>query len=240
MKDETNERPLQLVVSCEHAGNQIPRAYRQLFRGASKVLASHRGYDPGSLDVGRYFAREFDAPLFVTSVSRLLVEVNRSVGHSSLFSEWSSPLSEADRRRLMEMYYEPHRSNVESRIRDAIRRKSRVIHVSMHTFTPVLRGETRRADVGLLYDPGRPGEKRLCSHWRDALAESRRDLIVRKNYPYRGAADGFTTALRKRYADNDYLGIELELNQKWVGRSNVWKALIQDVARAFATACSQF
>ncbi len=240
MKDESNERPLQLVISCEHAGNEVPSAYRNLFRGASKVLESHRGYDPCSLDVGRYFSRKFDEPLFVTKVSRLLVEVNRSIGHSSLFSEWSSILGEADRRKLIETYYEPHRSSVESRIRDEIRRKSRVVHVSMHTFTPVLHGETRRADVGLLYDPSRPGEKRFCSRWGAALADSRRDLVVRKNYPYRGAADGFTTALRKRHADRDYLGIELELNQKWVGRSDRWKALIQDVAQAFATACSQF
>ena len=33
----------QLLLTCEHGGNTIPRAYAPLFRGASRVLASHRG-----------------------------------------------------------------------------------------------------------------------------------------------------------------------------------------------------
>jgi hypothetical protein len=33
------------------------------------------------------------------------------------------------------------------------------------------------------------------------------------NYPYRGTSDGFTAALRKRYAEDSYLGLEIEVNQ---------------------------
>ena len=40
---------------------------------------------------------------------------------------------------------------------------------------------------------------------------------MRRNYPYRGTSDGLTRYLRKRYADRDYCGIELEVNQKHVG-----------------------
>ena len=36
-------------------------------------------------------------------------------------------------------------------------RGRRVIHISSHSFTPELNGKVRRADVGLLYDPGSPG-----------------------------------------------------------------------------------
>jgi len=45
-------------------------------------------------------------------------------------------------------------------------RGDRVIHVAVHSFTPTLRGVRRNADVGLLYDPARPGELALARRWR--------------------------------------------------------------------------
>lgn len=39
-------------------------------------------------------------------------------------------------------------------------------------------------------------------------------LNVRFNYTYLGKPDGFTTYLRKQF-DKDYLGVELEVNQKY-------------------------
>jgi hypothetical protein len=41
---------------------------------------------------------------------------------------------------------------------------------------------------------------------------------VRRNYPYRGTADGFTTYLRRQFSARKYLGIELEVNQSLLGR----------------------
>ena len=40
---------------------------------------------------------------------------------------------------------------------------------------------------------------------------------MRRNYPYRGSSDGLTTTLRGLFADPDYLGIEIEVNQALVG-----------------------
>jgi hypothetical protein len=49
---------------------------------------------------------------------------------------------------------------------------------------------------------------------------------VRRNYPYRGYADGLTTWLRKRYPDPAYAGIELEINQKYpLGTAPKWREL---------------
>ena len=73
-----------LVITCEHGGNRIPVPYRDLFRGQQRQLASHRGYDPGALVMGRALAAAFAAPLVVSTVSRLLVDLNRSVGHPRL------------------------------------------------------------------------------------------------------------------------------------------------------------
>jgi predicted N-formylglutamate amidohydrolase len=87
------------------------------------------------------------------------------------------------------------------------------VHIAVHSFTGVLRGEERNAEISLLYDPARPGEVDLCNRWIAALRELFPEFRVRRNYPYRGNADGLTTWLRRRFPNPQYAGIELELNQ---------------------------
>lgn len=96
----------------------------------------------------------------------------------------------------------------------------------------------RRADVGLLYDPRRPGERDLCRNLQTILRNTAGGLIVRRNFPYRGAADGLTTYLRKRYGSGKYLGIEIEINQKHIDANSAqWnklkKQIIHSVELAF-------
>ena len=91
-----------------------------------------------------------------------------------------------------------------------------MIHISSHSFTPELYGRVRQADVGLLYDPGRRGEAKLCAQWKESLARMAPDLRVRRNYPYAGKGDGLTSYLRQQFRPTAYVGIELEVNQKIV------------------------
>jgi hypothetical protein len=46
-------------------------------------------------------------------------------------------------------------------------------------------------------------------------------MIVRRNYPYRGNADGLTTALRRVHGADRYVGIEVELNQRLLGSGGI-------------------
>src|SRR5213079_3126685 len=66
-------------------------------------------------------------------------------------------------------YYLPYRTAVEDAVRAAVRRGYRVVHISSHSFAPILDRIVRRADVGLLYDPHRRSEKRLCARWQSAM-----------------------------------------------------------------------
>ena len=77
-----------LVITCEHGGNRIPVPYRDLFRGQQRQLASHRGYDPGALVMGRGAGggssrRRWWSPRLAVC----LVDLNRSVGHPRLHCE---------------------------------------------------------------------------------------------------------------------------------------------------------
>ena len=95
------------VVTCEHAGNRVPPGYAHLFEGAEALLASHRGWDPGAGALARSLARRLRAPLAITTVTRLLVEVNRTEGHPRVFSELARPLSGAEREAVLARWYRP-------------------------------------------------------------------------------------------------------------------------------------
>jgi len=205
-----------VLITCEHGGNRIPPRYRPLFAGFEALLHTHRGYDPGALGLARELAEALAAPLFFSTTSRLLIDLNRSVGHPSLYSEATRSAPVTVRREILEKHYLPYRDEVEAHIAAAIARGSRVIHLASHSFTPVLDGEVRNADIGLLYDPARPGEVELCRRWQARLQAQARELKVRRNYPYTGRSDGFTAYLRRRFPAGVYVGIELEINQKHV------------------------
>jgi predicted N-formylglutamate amidohydrolase len=201
------------LITCEHGGNRIPARYRPLFRGREALLDSHRGYDPGALVMARELARAFGAPLVASTVSRLVVDLNRSIGHPRCLSAATRGAPRTLRAEIVERHYLPYRTQVERLVGRSVSSGRRVIHVSSHSFTPELDGRLRRADVGLLYDPGRHAEVDLCARWKASLVAMAPQLRVRRNYPYAGKGDGLTRYLRRHFSPDAYVGIELEVNQ---------------------------
>lgn len=216
-----------VVITCEHGGNRIPTAYRPLFARSRALLATHRGYDAGALPMARALARDFDAPLVASTVSRLVVDLNRSIGHRALYSDATRGLSRTAHERILAHYYRPYRLQVEKRVERAIATGMRVVHISSHSFTPMLDGIVRDADVGLLYDPARQGERALCGKWGAMLSRRIAPLRVRRNYPYQGRNDGLTSYLRQRFAPTRYVGVELEINQKHADARNRFPAALR-------------
>ncbi|SDL74991.1 Predicted N-formylglutamate amidohydrolase [Geoalkalibacter ferrihydriticus] len=226
-----------LIITCEHGGNQVPAPYHHLFRDCGPLLESHRGFDPGALVMARALAGNFGAPLLSSTISRLVVDLNRSIGHRNLHMEAIRKLSAATRQKIIELYYQPYRTEAERLVARGIARCGRVIHISCHSFTNNLNGVVRDADIGLLYDPSRPGESALCANWKSALKASAPDLVVRRNFPYKGRDDGLTPALRRKFPSDAYLGIELELNQKnLLPPARQWKTLRESIITSLDTA----
>lgn len=187
--------------------------------------------------MARALARAFGAPLVSSNISRLVIDLNRSIGHPQLFSEATRGAPVTVREDIVARCYDPYRTQVERLVRQSLSRDRRVIHISSHSFTPVLQGKARRADVGLLYHPGRRAEAAFCARWKAALAASAPELRVRRNYPYAGKGDGLTSHLRLRFPEGAYVGIELEINQGIVcavGRR--WTALRRVLADSLRTA----
>ncbi len=213
------------LISCEHGGNSIPGAYTVFFKEAANLLESHRGYDPGALRLYQLLSQHLADASFFATTSRLLVELNRSLHHKSLFSAVTQDLPSAIKKEIIAGYYLPYRQQVETNIANFIQAGASVLHLSIHSFTPVLNGEQRNADVGLLYDPAKKGEKGFCLAWKQQLHQHWPDARVRMNYPYKGVADGFTTYLRKQFPEK-YAGIELELNQQYAGREDIYNKIL--------------
>ncbi len=226
-----------LVVSCEHGGHRVPAAYRAAFAGAEALLLTHRGWDPGALVLARQMATALGAPLFAATTTRLLVDLNRSMGHRQLFSTISRGLAAAERKLIVAQHYRPHRDAVEGAIGQVIAAQGAVVHVASHSFTPVLDGVPRRADVAWLYDPRRRGEAWLVQRWMQAFAHHAPGLQLRRNYPYQGRGDGLTALLRKRFSGAAYVGIELEVSQRFVQQGGApWRALRAALVASLQTA----
>ncbi len=204
---------MKLILTCEHGGNQIPPDFQHYFEGKSEILETHRGYDLGAFDAFHALQPLAFYAKF-SETSRLLIELNRSKHHKNLFSEISKKLTKQEKENLIAGYYSDYRNEVENEIGKLIENRETVLHLSIHSFTPVFDGETRNCDIGLLFDSRRKKERAICEKMKEIVNKADEKNLVRFNYPYLGKADGFTTHLRKQFPKN-YLGIEIEINQKF-------------------------
>ena len=215
-----------LMITCEHASNALPdfvlRAFRDSDGIPDDVLASHRGYDIGAYNIFSILVKRLKPDFHCSSrFSRLVVDMNRSSTSKSFYSEYTASLPSTVKARMLsvwEKYREKIESFVAGKITASARKKDneaplKVIHLGIHSFTPVMNGVERDADVGILYDPARPTEAKIADTLIKNILERAPWLKIRKNYPYLGKSDGLTTTLRQKFGAS-YAGLEIEINQK--------------------------
>ena len=206
-----------LILTCEHASNKLPAAFKKAV--PAEVLRTHRAYDIGALAVFRKLVK-FAKPEFYCEgkYSRLFVDLNRTLTNKSAFSEYYDALEASDKsaaekaKAQATAYWQEYRAAIDKFVK--ANAKKEIIHLGIHSFTPVLNGKVRNTDIGILYDPSRPQE---CAYANVIKAEIKRlypAMKVRFNYPYKGTSDGLTTTLRKKFGPQ-YVGIEIEINQKF-------------------------
>ncbi|HYG20209.1 MAG TPA: N-formylglutamate amidohydrolase, partial [Ohtaekwangia sp.] len=196
------------------------------------VLCSHRGWDPGALEMATILSHALRAPLFSCPSSRLLIEANRSVGHEQLYSEYTRGLSATEKEILINQFYRPYRLSVEQAVSTL---PKPVLHLSVHSFTPMWNDVLRDVDIGLLFDPAREPERRFCAQAMQGISGALEGkYVVKFNEPYKGIDDGLTTYLRTVFAEDAYAGIELEINQKYVGLP-AWEVISHALAAIVKT-----
>lgn len=205
-----------LVLSCEHARAALPSGV-DLGLDA-EAMRSHIAWDEAALPAARALAEALGAPLFEGRVSRLWVDLNRRAENPEVIPlvafgvpiPGNQGLSVEERRARIEGWHRPYVQAV----REAVTGPADgppCLHLSIHSFTPVLHGRVREVEVGLLFDPAREGEVALARRLAAPLAEA--GLRVRDNEPYSGLDDGLIPWLRERLPGEAYVGLEIELNE---------------------------
>lgn len=219
----TGDARAPFVFTCEHASAAVPEEYAGLGLGPAE-LADHVAWDIGAAALARALAAAFAAPVVESGCSRLVVDCNRDLrDHDLIVAEThgvvvpgNRALDAAERAARVARWHRPYHAAIDEVLAE---RPRETILVSVHSFTPELRGERRTLEVGVLYDDHVP----LAGTLADAIAAT--GLVVRHNEPYSGLA-GLIYSARVHGRAHGVRYVELEVNN----------GLLRDDAGVAATA----
>lgn len=197
------------VFTCEHASADVPERYAGLGLGPVE-LTDHVAWDIGAAALARKLAEAFAAPLVESACSRLVIDCNRDLhDHDLIVAEThgvvvpgNQALDPTERADRVDRWHRPYHDAIDDVL--AARRDPTIL-VSVHSFTPELRGVKRALEIGVLYDDHVP----LAGTLADALAAT--GLVVRHNEPYSGL-DGLIYSARVHGMRHGLRYVELEVN----------------------------
>jgi predicted N-formylglutamate amidohydrolase len=185
------ERPGRWLVTCDHAANTVPPFVNGGSLGLpDDEMARHIAYDIGAAGVALALAETLESPAIVSNFSRLVIDPNRGEDDPTLLMKLydgtiipgNRHAGPADLRQRLDGCYRPYHSALAEL---AARRDDTVI-VSVHSFTPRLRGRPPRPwQIGILH----AADTRLARPVIERL-RARPDLCVGENQPYGGHLPG--------------------------------------------------
>lgn len=184
-----------LILVCDHARNTIPPELGDLGVPAAD-RARHIAFDVGARAVTLSMAKALGAPAILSTFSRLVIDPNRGEFDPTLIMrlydgtivEGNRRVDAAERERRLQAYHRPYRAQVARAIDERLAAGGTPVLVSIHSFTPQLRGHLPRPwHAGLLWAE----DDRL---FRPLMAGLRRhrDLVIGDNQPYSGSLPGDT------------------------------------------------
>ncbi|MEO0821090.1 MAG: N-formylglutamate amidohydrolase [Pseudomonadota bacterium] len=178
-----------VVLLCDHARNAVPPEL-DLGLPASE-MARHIAWDVGARGLTLGLAERLGAGAVLSTYSRLVIDPNRGEDDPTLVMKLydgtiipgNRYADEAEIARRRDTYYRPYHRAVTAAIDAVEARGGLPALISIHSFTPQLRGRAPRPwHVGLLWDR----DDRLFRPLMAAL-EAEGDLVVGDNEPYTGA-----------------------------------------------------
>lgn len=233
---------IRFVLTCEHADFRIPPELKKTVDLPKEVLRSHRGWDRGAYEaakVMRDYLRKFHpVELFHFPFTRLLIDANRTLENDKALSKAARKLAAEERSRLTSSYT-GYRRRVEKHVA-AKPKRAKVIVLSVHSFTPVMKGRERATDIGLLFRKKIGKELRFAEAVRAGLKKTT-GRTVHFNRPYRGHTDCFLNDLCDRHLnDENVVGLFIEFNQKYLTTKAAIRKEASMLAEAALTASREF
>lgn len=226
------------MFTCEHASPALQLGI-EAKRGDRELLDDHWGSDIGAADVTRELVRQLGGQAVLARFSRLIIDANRDLDCPTLILDeadgarisFNQRVSAGERRRRIDRLFTPFHRAVENAL-DSRRRLDAPFHlVSIHSFTPVFRGERRELDIGVLFDDHDQEAARVAA----ALAE--RGFASALNEPYSGKApEGLIYSAKRnaQYAGVKYL--ELEIRQDLIATPAAARRIARRIAGALGGA----
>ncbi|MFQ5635377.1 MAG: N-formylglutamate amidohydrolase [Gammaproteobacteria bacterium] len=200
------------LLVCDHATNLVPARLDQL--GVSGVdLTTHFALDVGAADVTRALSAIMGLPAVLSGYSRLVVDCNRHLDDSTAFAlcvedilvPGNQGLTHADRQARADALYWPYHRAIRDQLTALEAHAPAPALIAVHSFTPMLNGEPRPWDIGILWDK----DPRIPVPMLEALA-GEPGIVVGDNEPYSGKhPHDFTVDYHAEEAGLPHVSIEI-------------------------------
>ncbi len=185
----------QILLLCDHATNLVPADVGDGSLGLSlEEMSRHIAYDVGARGVTLQLARLLDAQAVLSRFSRLVIDPNRGEDDPTLVMRLydgtiipaNRNITEAEKHRRLLAWHRPYHDAITGRI-DTMEAAGRTpALISIHSYTPQLRGRALRPwHVGVLWHH----DERLSRPLLDRLM-AEPDLCIGDNQPYGGELEG--------------------------------------------------
>ena len=170
-----------LFIFGDHASKHIPEAYDNLGLSGDD-LTRHIAWDIGTETIVRHLCEHFGCGGQVAGVSRLVIDLNRTLDMKGLIPEESDGtviygnqnLSAAQRQDRIDRFYHPYHAGLNT----ALDKLDDPLVISVHSFTPKPElGDARSVDIGLLVKHDVESAEQFRKMWA-------RDYNVGMNEPY--------------------------------------------------------
>jgi len=204
----------QLLLVCDHASREVPGRLGDLGLPPAE-FERHIAYDIGAAAVTRLLSRNLDAPAVLAGYSRLVLDVNRPVGHPGSIPEISDQtvipanrqLSEAEKEQRMRALHTPYHEAVSQTMAHVWSRGPAPALFSVHSFTPNFGDEERPWDVAILWkrDP------RIAVPMMEMFRQ--RGLNVGDNVPYSALDVAYTIDVHAEVAGLATCVLEIRQDQ---------------------------
>lgn len=237
---ENPEGSSRIVFICEHAGQKIPEYLGSLGLD-DEAMSTHIGWDIGAAALSRSLSKQLDAALILQRYSRLVYDCNRDFDAFDAIVEESdhvaiphnSDLSLEQRRQRFELVYQPFHNAVAGVVERRMQAEEKPVIVTIHSFTPLYKGQRRTLDLGILYD----ADPRFADVISD-LADTDSSYSAARNQPYT-PKDGCMHTIITHGIRNGLLNIMLEVRNDLISDTDGQKQWSERIAKLLTAALEQ-
>ena len=178
-----------LLFTSDHNGSAIPKKLKNL-GVPSNELRRHVAYDIGIDAVAHALSARFNATLIVANYSRLVIDCNRYPGAAGSIPSVSDntvvprnkTLSDDDINFRKNEIFDAYHSSIGKQISVMRNENKNPILISLHSFTPVIGGQFRPWEIGILWKDDRRLSVPLIKKLRE-----KKELNIGDNKPYSGS-----------------------------------------------------